>query len=87
MISPEIQFLSPVQVAKLLGVDHSKILTWIRRGELRAVDLSTAQLHRPRYKIASTDLDRFLESRATKPPPSKPPTRKLRKDKAGDEFY
>lgn len=63
-------FLTATEVAALLGIRQSKILSWLRSGELRGADLSL----RPgrgnaRWKIARTDLDEFLEARQPRPVP------------------
>lgn len=63
--------LTPPQVAKRLGVTHDKILVWIHRGEMRAVDVSTTRGGRPRYRVSEEDLEDFLDRRAVTPPPSK----------------
>ena len=60
-------YFTPPQIAAMLGVDHGKIIKWIRNGELHAVDLSLSRRQRPRYKIARTDLETFLKRRSTKP--------------------
>lgn len=50
--------LTPPQVAKLFGVNPDKVLSWIRKGELHAVNV-TANGGRPKYRIASADLEAF----------------------------
>lgn len=80
-------WLSPPQVAELLGVAHDKVLRFVREGELRAVDLSTHRGKRPRWHISREDLDKFLARRSNSPPP-KP--RRRRKQNHNDnviEFY
>lgn len=59
------EFLTPPEIAVLLGVSHQKVLDWIDAGELPAVDLSAARQLRPRYKIRRTDYEAFLDRRAT----------------------
>ena len=64
------RMLTPPQAAKELAVSPTKVLGWIRRGELAAIDLSTRRGGRPRYRISRDALDAFLGGRAviTAPP-------------------
>ncbi len=52
------------QVAELLGIRTHGVLTLIRSGELRAVDVSLVQGGRPRWRILPDDLEGFLVRRA-----------------------
>jgi excisionase family DNA binding protein len=60
------RFLTPPQIAKLLRVSRTKILAWIRRGELKAVNLGDGT--RSRFRISSSDLRTFLAAREVQPP-------------------
>jgi len=62
--SPD-SFLTPPEVAKRLRVSPDKILAWIRRGELKAVNVSNGG--RPRFRISPNDLGAFLTSREVPP--------------------
>lgn len=54
------------QVSQLLDISHKTIMTWIRSGELTAVNLSLSRTSKkPRYRIRMKDLDSFLLSRTT----------------------
>lgn len=66
MVSDE-RFLTPPEIAKRLRVSPAKVLTWIRKGELRAVNLSNS--FRPRYRVCPDALEDFLQSREVQPPP------------------
>ena len=44
--------LTPPQVAKRLGVNPDKVLHWIRKGELHAVNVTVKPGGRPKYRIA-----------------------------------
>ena len=59
--------LTPPQVAKRLAVKPDKILSWIRSGRLRAVDVGNGR-RRPRFRIDPSDLADFLEARRVQPP-------------------
>ena len=68
------RFLTPPQIAKILGTDCNQILAFIQRGELRAVNTSLGQ--RCRWKIDPQDFDLFKESRSNaKPAPPKRPSK------------
>src|SRR5260221_247346 len=54
------RFLSPVAIARLLGVRASKVFGWIRSGELTAANLATRARARPRFRISSQPLDAIL---------------------------
>ena len=62
-------YLTPPQVARQFGIDAKKITGWIRRGELKAVNLATTTSGRPRWKISPADLEAFLAARSAGPMP------------------
>ena len=70
------RYLSPPRVAERYGVDPSKVRGWIRRGELRAVNLASHVGGRPRWRIDPADLATFEAMRAAKPPPPRQPRRR-----------
>ncbi len=79
------KFTVPV-LAKMWGVSSSKITTFIRTGELRAINSATKLGGRPRYLIDQDDIEAFERSREVVPSaePStrtsaEPSTRRLRK--------
>ena len=58
---------TPPEVAEMWGVSVEKVLTWIRNGELRAVNAATKKDgERPRYLIDLEDINDFERSRATR---------------------
>jgi excisionase family DNA binding protein len=61
------RFLTPADVAKILGVTQTTVLGWIHAGELRAVNSAqkAGPGRRPRWKISPADLATFEASRAT----------------------
>jgi excisionase family DNA binding protein len=59
-------YLTPPEIAKLLRVSPEKVLGWIRRGKLKAVNVSDG--FRPRYRVSQEDLDAFLKVREVQPP-------------------
>ncbi len=58
----EERFLSPPQVGRILRCGADQVLQFIRAGELKATNLSLSD--RPRWKIAPSDLQAFLDRRS-----------------------
>tara|TARA_A100001391_G_scaffold193970_1_gene169838 strand:- start:99 stop:329 length:231 start_codon:yes stop_codon:yes gene_type:complete len=57
-------FITPPQAAKLLRVHPDKVVAWINSGELVAMNLATDPNGlRPRWRIARTELEKFLAKR------------------------
>ena len=54
-------YLTPPQVGKLLGVSPDRIRNWIASGQLEAVNLSDGT--RARWRITQEAVDAFLLSR------------------------
>lgn len=72
--------LTPSEVASLWGVSVGKIMTWIRNGELRAINVATRLGGRPRYRIDIADLTDFENRRAYQPNIPVPRRPRKRKD-------
>ena len=71
-------YMTPPQVAERYGVDPSKVLGWIRRGELRAVNVVANLGSRPRYRISPADLAAFEARRVAGPQPKATRQRRAR---------
>jgi excisionase family DNA binding protein len=56
-------FLKTTEVARRLRVSPDKVLVWIHRGELRAVNVATNRSGRPRYRVALADMLTFEAGR------------------------
>ncbi len=73
------KYLTPPEIARELGIDPVKVIGWINRGELRAVNvaanLQTAK--RARWRVLKADLAGFLDARAAQP--GEPGQRKRRR--------
>ncbi len=83
--SPVHRMLTPPQVAERLGVSPEKIIRWVRRGELRAVNVSeTAGMGKPRFRIDPTDLAVFEQRRSVA---STPKARRRRKPIDVTEYF
>jgi excisionase family DNA binding protein len=62
------RWLTPPQLAEMLGVEPAKVLAWINRGELRAVNVADKKNgKRPRWRISEEAVDSFLRQRESKP--------------------
>lgn len=57
-------WLTPPQIAALLGCGDDSVRSFINSGELRAVNTSLGD--RPRWRISPEDFARFCESRSNK---------------------
>lgn len=67
------------------GVGEHTVLGWIRRGELKAIDVSRRPGGKPRWRITQGALEAFEQLRTPSPPP--PPTRRRRRPANVTEFY
>ncbi len=73
-------YLNATEAARLLRVRESKVLAWLRSGELPAADVSqNPGTGKARWRIARADLLAFLEGR--RPGPAGKATRRKRRDK------
>jgi excisionase family DNA binding protein len=59
--------LTVPELAKLLRVGEDKVRGWIRRGALRAVNVASRLLDKPRWVVLPVELERFLAGRQTAP--------------------
>lgn len=58
------------EVAESLKVSDETVAHWIRNGELTAFNVSRdRQSGKPRLRVRQSDLDAFLATRSTAPPP------------------
>lgn len=69
--------LSPPQIARHLSVGVGKVLGWIRRGELRAVNVAARLGGRPRWRIDLRDLEAFEAARTAAPVPKRTRAKRL----------
>lgn len=58
------RFLSPPQIAKILGISPDKVLAFIHKGELKAVNTSLSD--RSRWKVDPDDFKTFCDSRSNR---------------------
>jgi hypothetical protein len=71
---------TPPTAAEFLGVSPEKVIAWIKRGELRASNITADPRGRPRYIITPAALEDFLRSREPKPPAPHPKRRRKADD-------
>lgn len=76
--------LSPPEYARILGIKVERIHGWIRSGALVAINVSDS-CRRPLWRITPEAIERFEQSRSSRPP-VKPPQRR-KKDPSIIEFY
>lgn len=75
--------ITPPAYAKRIGVKPDKVVSWIRAGELRAIDVSEKPgTGKPRFRISEADISAFEESRTFQPP-----TKKRRRRRHRDEEF
>ena len=84
--TPATVWLTPPAIAEELGIRQSKIATWIRSGELTAVDVSESRGGRPRWRIRRADLEAFLLRRQSQKP-AEPIRRRRRQDEGVIKFF
>jgi hypothetical protein len=74
---PPRPYFKPHFVAKRLGVQRAKVIGWIRRGELAAVNVADLPYGRESWRISAQALADFLDRRKAVAEPK--PTRRRRK--------
>jgi excisionase family DNA binding protein len=59
--------IAPREYAQRLGVAENKVLTWIRSGELKALNVATKATGRPRWRLSEEAIREFEEGRTARP--------------------
>lgn len=78
-------YLTPPQYAARLGVPPDKVVAWIRRGELQAMNMAESPNgERPRFRISPQAIEDFERLRAVVPAPK--PIRRNRRSPAIKSF-
>ena len=82
-------YLTVPELAASLGIDQDKVLAWIHRGELRALNVAESATGRPRWRIPADAWEEFERRRTTKATATATrPRRRRKRDMAGVvEFY
>jgi excisionase family DNA binding protein len=73
------------ELARFLRVNADKVRSWIKRGELEAINTAMARCRKPRWVITPEALARF-ESRHKADTPPRPATRRKRQSQMIDYF-
>ena len=71
--------LTPNQIARRYGVGVHKVLSWIARGELHAINVASDASKRPQWCILPDALADFERRRAAQP--AQAPSRRQRRKK------
>jgi excisionase family DNA binding protein len=79
------RWLSTREIAQQLAVKPERVITWIRRGQLRAVNVGDGSV-KPRFRIAPADLQVFLLARTVQPP-TPTPRRRRRQTEGVTEYF
>jgi hypothetical protein len=77
--------LTVADVARRYRVGEDKVRSWIRKGELVAINTASVLCGKPRWVITPESLAAFERQRAGGPPP-KPPRRKKKPSDFIDYF-
>jgi excisionase family DNA binding protein len=70
--------LTVAEVAQRYRVSPDKVRTWIKRGELAAINTADRRCARPRFVVTAEALASFEQGRQAAAPPPRPPRRKKR---------
>jgi helix-turn-helix protein len=71
-------YLTPPQIARRFGVEPAKVLSWIRCGDLSAINMAERLNGRPRWRVSQSSLDSFLVARTSRPAQKTMPRRRKR---------
>jgi hypothetical protein len=73
-------YVTPPQLAEDYRVDPSKVLVWIKTGELRAFNVATSTTGRPRFRIPLDAIVEFEARRSARVPVKATKRKKKKKD-------
>ncbi|MEX0655874.1 MAG: helix-turn-helix domain-containing protein [Phycisphaeraceae bacterium] len=84
---PLARYYTPPTLAKLFGINVSKVLAWIAAGELEAVDVSNRPgVGRPRWRISAEAIERFERRRSSFTTNKPTTTPRRRRQPAGIQY-
>lgn len=66
------------ELAEYFGTNQAKVVTWIRDGELIAVNIAQTRDTRAKWRVTQEELDRFILSRSSRPAANPAPRRRRR---------
>jgi hypothetical protein len=64
---PQRAWLTPPEVGRRYGIKAERVISMIRAGLIRAIDVASPGSRRPRFRIHEADLIAFEVSREVKP--------------------
>lgn len=67
------------------AIGEHTVLGWIKRGELRAINVSRKQVGRPKWRITEEALEAFEQLRTAAPPPIR--QRRRKQSSEAIQFY
>lgn len=73
---PARAYLTPPEIAAETGSRPETVISWIRSGELPAVDFARRGATRPRFRVNRADYETFLAGRAVQSPAPRRPGRR-----------
>lgn len=79
------QGFRPSQIARRYQVCEETVIGWIRRGELRALNLAKSQVAKPRFLVTYEALMEFEQKKLVPTPAPKTPRR--RRPKQVKDFF
>jgi len=85
---PDCDFYTVAELARALRVEQEKVLIWIHRGELGALNVAQSATGRPRWRIPREAWGAFAAKRSNgvpKPPPA--PLRRRRRQDDVIQFF
>ena len=86
----EKQTITPPQLSRRWGTNTQKVGDLISSGQLEAINLAVDPDGKPRYRIYLTEVERFEQSRSTKPEPEPPeptPRRRRRATAPSKDYF
>ena len=67
--------LVPKEICEMLAIGIEPVLNWIHSGQLKAANVSNSST-RPRWRIAKSDLEAFLDARSNQQKASTKPAKR-----------
>lgn len=74
-------------VAETHGIRRGKVLAWIARGELAAINVADRADGKPRWRIPEAALETFLAGRAARPATPVRRVRRRRTESAVKQYF
>lgn len=79
--------ITPPELANRWGISPDKVLNWIRKGDLKAINVASAHNIRPTYRITEDAIEAFSSQRQPIPQTPIPRKRRRRQDADVIEFF